>query len=128
MQMGNFETTTVKNIWAIVKESEEWVDSLPSLLRIFERENLSRGGFLLSLSLWFVILTPVHGDLLRSVPGLDSGAPRSSRRKHPGWVLAVLMAFSRGYPGSLSSASLVLSFSPSIDFLFGQKVRVRLED
>ncbi|CAN6991963.1 unnamed protein product [Brassica oleracea var. botrytis] len=31
------------------------------------------------------------------------------------------MAFSRGYPGSLSSASLVLSFSPSIDFLFGQK-------
>ncbi|CAN6838614.1 unnamed protein product [Brassica oleracea] len=31
------------------------------------------------------------------------------------------MAFSRGYPGSLSSASFVLSFSPSIDFLFGQK-------
>ncbi|KAF2587572.1 hypothetical protein F2Q70_00037595 [Brassica cretica] len=102
---------------------KEMVDSLLSLLRILERESLSRGGSLLPPSFWFVILTPVHGDLLRGVAGLDSDALRSSRRKHPAWVLAVLMAFSRVYHGSLSSASLVLSFSPSIDFLFGQKVR-----
>ncbi|KAL0665693.1 hypothetical protein Bca4012_028397 [Brassica carinata] len=59
------------------------VDSLPSLLRILEREKLNRGGSFLPPSLWSVILTPVYGDLLRSIAGLDSGAPRSSRRKHP---------------------------------------------
>lgn len=59
----------------------------PSLLRILERERLNRGGSFLPPSLWSVILTPVHGNLLRGIAGLDSRAPRSSKRKHPALFL-----------------------------------------